>query len=352
MPKFNKRRKALYYVPVKQKYLSKWEYYKLDLDMLNDLFLEVQLVTSLKDYLINISSSDFVFCWWWHRSPHIVLLSKLFNKMVFVTGAVHMYDERTADDFFTKGFLFRLFCRFSWRFADCNILISESQLRQITSHEKVNNPIVLKSSVSKNFSFPTSMTIQSSKKNSENLNKFLTIIWQEKTSIKRKGVLESLQAIKLLLQGGETNFEWIIAGEEGSATAILKRQIYDLKLEKYVKIMTNLSNSQKMELYKANDLYIQPSHYEGFGNSVLEAMSYGNIALVSSATSQPEVVQTSGFIVTNVNSEQIAKKLKIFCQMSFREKSLMKKETLEIVKKFHLYEYRLKNFNLIIEKLL
>ena len=57
-----------------------------------------------------------------------------------------MYDESGAKDFFTKSPLFRLTNRLTWRLADATLFISSSQYRQITSHEFVRNPIILKSS--------------------------------------------------------------------------------------------------------------------------------------------------------------------------------------------------------------
>ena len=92
------RKKALYFVPVKKEYLSRWEYYQVDLQMLMDSHANVIVCNSFKATLKHILSADLVYCWWWHRSVHIVLLARLFNVKIYVTGAIHMYDISGSSD--------------------------------------------------------------------------------------------------------------------------------------------------------------------------------------------------------------------------------------------------------------
>lgn len=66
-------------------------------------------------------------------------------------------------------------------------------------------------------------------------------------------------------------------------------------------------NETKNEMYQEADLYFQPSTYEGFGNSVLEAMSYGTPAIVSGLTAQPEVVKDSGYVLREISEDWIYK---------------------------------------------
>ena len=69
------------------------------------------------------------------------------------------------------------------------------------------------------------------------------------------------------------------------------------------------SNEVRDNLYANCDLYIKPSFYEGFGNAVLEAMSFGTPALVSGYASQPKVIKNSVYIVNEISSDLIKKAL-------------------------------------------
>jgi len=53
--------------------------------------------------------------------------------------------------------------------------------------------------------------------------------------------------------------------------------------------------------YEESKIYLQLSRHEAFGVSVVEAMSFGCIPIVSNAFGLPEVVGTHGYIVSNVN---------------------------------------------------
>ena len=80
------------------------------------------------------------------RTFLICAISRLINIPTFGTGAVHMYDESGAPDFFKKSYLFRLSNKLCWKIASKVLFISNSQSRQITSHANVSNHVVLKSS--------------------------------------------------------------------------------------------------------------------------------------------------------------------------------------------------------------
>jgi len=79
-------------------------------------------------------------------------------------------------------------------------------------------------------------------------------------------------------------------------------------------------------------------------------MSYGMPALVSGFASQPEVVKQSGIIVNELNSENIAEKLGKFLNYSSSEFTEMRKTVIEVINDHHLFSYREKLFNEILEK--
>ncbi len=340
-------KKVIYYTPVSKKYFQKWEYYQVDLAMLKDTFSEVIVCNSIKDVLKNIMSVDLVYCWWWHRSAHVVLFAKLFNVKTHVTGAIHMYDISGSSDYYGKSFFYRLFSKISLRFSHRNLFISKDQLRQITSHIKTKNPTLLMSSLKKDTKFFDNIQKSKQYMNLEKY-KFITICWHTTEQYKRKGVFETLDALALLKKKSIINFEWIILGGSGDGILLLESRIKSLNLTENVSLVLDATEQEKNNLLLTSDLYIQPSWHEGFGNAVLESMSFGLPALVSRYTAQPEVVGSIGFVVHELSDQNIYECLADFINLDLtaREK-IMNNIAKRIIDQFS-YEIRLKNYKNIV----
>ena len=302
----NNLKKVVFYVPVQQKYLSRWEYYCVDQRMLEATFDEVIIAINFWQFLQAVISKkpDLVYFWWWHRSLLVVLFSRIFGVACIGTGAVHMYDESGAKDFFTRSFLYRLTNRLTWRLANATLFISMSQFRQITSHEFVQNPLMLKSS--------TLQTVAELNENKNHLEKnpkkirLMTVCWFTKDQLMRKSIIVLLRAIKRLPEDIRKNTHLTIIGGNGDAVGELQRFILEAELSPNVTLSIDADNETKIQTYQTSDLYFQPSTYEGFGNSVLEAMTYGTPAIVSGLTAQPEVVKDSGYVLREISEECLA----------------------------------------------
>ena len=340
-------KKVIYFAPVSKKYFQKWEYYQVDLGMLQDICSEVIVCHSIKDVLKNIVSVDLIYCWWWSRSAHVVLLAKLFNVKTHVTGAIHMYDISGSLDYYNKGFFrgffYRSCTKISLKYAYRNLFISNDQLKQITSHLKVNRPTVLRSSLKKGVKFLEIISKKKQEINFENY-KFITICWHTLDQYKRKGVFETLDALVIFKKKSNVNFQWIILGGSGDGISPLELKINSLGLAKNISLVIDATEQEKNILLMASDLYIQPSWCEGFGNATLEAMSFGLPALVSRYTAQPEVVGPTGFVANEISSKYIFEKLEDFVNLdhSAREKNIDSIEK-RINNKFS-YEIRLENY--------
>lgn len=344
------KRKAIFYVPVEEKYLHKWEYYSVDLEILKSLYSEVVICSTIFSFLSSFKNSDLVFCWWWHRSVPVVVISKFLGIKTAVTGAVHMYDVSGATDYFNKTLFYRLACQICFRIADLNLFISKDQFLQVTSHLKVNNSNVVYSSLLKGVKpriVLKKLNLHTRKKtlNKKKQVKFLTVIWHTEDQYKRKGLFETMEALSLIKKDLGDCFLWTIAGMSGPGLSVLKSKIKKFGLSKMVELKMDVSAKNKEELYELNDLYLQPSWFEGFGNAVLEAMSYGLPALVSKYTAQPEVVGSSGLVVFEISPRHIYKKLSYFIKLSENDKREMAKNaTKRVIDKFT-FERRLKDIH-------
>jgi len=324
--------KAIYFLPVPEKYVSDWEYYQVDLDVLRALFDEVVVCDSVRAVLRARRGADALYCWWWHTSVPVILLGRLLGIKTAVTGAIHMFDLSGARDFYSGSPLFRLANRLGLRFADVNVFISRDQYRQVTSHARVNNPVVVYSSLGKSHPVDREAILKARRALREGAGggkaSFLSIVWQTKAQFRRKGIWETLDAMALLKAEGGRPFEWIVAGKEGDGTELLRSKIEELGLSNEVTVLTDVSAAKKSELYLAADLYIQTSWCEGFGNAVLEATSHGAPALVSRYTAQPEGVGERGLIAMDISPAALAVKLREFLALDEAGRRRLSEEAL------------------------
>lgn len=313
--------KVLYFVPVEGKYLERWEYYKVDYDALCGIFDSVVVCTSIYQVLKNIRGTKLIYCWWWHQSAPVVLFARMLGVRVFVTGAIHMFDLSGAADYYAKGILYRLASRISLALANRNLFISRDQYLQVVSHLKVKAPVVLRSSLLSEASVPAQTIIQKRAEARSNVPskrriQLLTIVWHTLDQYTRKGVFETLEALALLRDRTDIDFQWIVAGGDAPGSVELGKRIVEMGLGDHVSVRLDISVSEKEALFLNSDIYIQPSWCEGFGNAVLEAMSHGLPALVSRYTAQPEVVGGDGFITLEITGDAICEQLLLFFCLS------------------------------------
>jgi UDP-glucose:(heptosyl)LPS alpha-1,3-glucosyltransferase len=138
-----------------------------------------------------------------------------------------------------------------------------------------------------------------------NINSNQSIILYVGSGYKRKGVTELLQ---ILSQLNNKNFIAFIIGKEK-------------KHKDYEKVINAFSLGDRVKMlgirkdvcdfYVASDIFILPSHYEPFGNAVLEAMSYGNVVITTKQTGASELLNND-FIMETPKDYSIVKKLDHF----------------------------------------
>lgn len=91
----------------------------------------------------------------------------------------------------------------------------------------------------------------------------------------RKNLLNLIEAYTLLPKEIRDEYPLILAGSSGWKNENIYSRIKELKNKNYKIITTGyIDDSQKKWLYKNCSLFVMPSHYEGFGMPILEAMQY------------------------------------------------------------------------------
>ncbi len=102
------------------------------------------------------------------------------------------------------------------------------------------------------------------------------------------------------------DFKLIIVGE-GEEKKKLELRVEKLRLKDNVKLVGKVSHQDIPLYFKAADIFILNSGYEGLPHVVLEAMQFGVPVVISSKGGNPELIKDSfnGFLIGYNNKEQI-----------------------------------------------
>lgn len=107
----------------------------------------------------------------------------------------------------------------------------------------------------------------------------------------KKGQADLLRAFALKFKG-ENNVQLRIGGN-GSLRRELEKLTKQLKIEKQISFLGGLTPKQVYEEMKTCDIYVQPSHFETFGITLIEALSCGK-PVIATKCGGPEVIIRKG----------------------------------------------------------
>lgn len=146
----------------------------------------------------------------------------------------------------------------------------------------------------------------------------------------RKNILAILKVSDILLSRG-LDHKFVLVGWEGFGFKKIAPELE--KRSDRIKHLKNVEDDDLVLLYNMADLFFFPTHYEGFGLPVLEAMKCGTPVVTSDNSSIPEVVGDGGFMGGENDYEFFAATI----ENLYKDKklySLMKNKALEQAKKF------------------
>ena len=113
----------------------------------------------------------------------------------------------------------------------------------------------------------------------------------------RKNVAGLLRAYRYLLDRNTLCADLILAGSHGWLFDETRALIEDLRLTERVRWFESPSAPDLAALYNAATLLVLPSHYEGFGLTVLEAMACGTPTIISDRGSLPEIAGGAALMI-------------------------------------------------------
>ena len=85
--------------------------------------------------------------------------------------------------------------------------------------------------------------------------------------------------------------------------------VEELHLSECTRFLPEVAESDLPALYRQAKVFVLPSHYEGFGFTVLEAMGCGTPAVVANRASLPEIAGEAALLVEPDDAEAMAEAL-------------------------------------------
>ncbi len=111
----------------------------------------------------------------------------------------------------------------------------------------------------------------------------------------RKNYVRLIKAFEIL--GKNQDLKLLIAGRRGWKTDEIFDYMKRSEVGDKIHYLGYVLDDALPALYKASDLFVYPSLYEGFGLPPLEAMACGTPVITSNTSSLPEVVGDAGIMV-------------------------------------------------------
>lgn len=131
------------------------------------------------------------------------------------------------------------------------------------------------------------------------------------------------------------HYDWqlVIAGPDSHGyRSKLETLITQEEIEDSVHLIGYVSDKEKAAWFRSSDLYILPSHSEGFAMTPLEAMSYGIPALLTPACNFPEAFEAGGALRITPIVEGICEGLEYMCAQSREDLCKMGAKARELIR--------------------
>lgn len=129
-----------------------------------------------------------------------------------------------------------------------------------------------------------------------------------------KGMDLAVRACAKLIAEGNDNIRWWIVGD-GPAMQEVKELIKKLHMEEYV-ITVGMQTNPYPYIRQAN-LYVQPSRFEGYPMTIVEALILGKVVISTENPGAAEIIENGkNGILCNMSKESLADKIKFLIEKS------------------------------------
>jgi len=276
--------------------IQSMEYYRQDIEALKMLGHEVVVCNRYRDIP---SQFDLMFIWWWTYALYPILLANLRGRKSVVTGVFNFrFPEKSqGTDYFARPAHQRLMIWLATKLADANLFVSEQEFNKVPLYFRLKRV----------FYFPCAVGEEyfEARNRPGSRQGLLNIAWSGAENLKRKGVWDILDAMKLLKERGVC-VSLTLAGKRGDGFPALEGRIAELGLQDCVRAVGEVSKEEKLQLFAQAKLYLQPSYFEGFGLATAEAMAAGCCVITCDVGEVRNVVADGGHYVKPGDPAELA----------------------------------------------
>jgi glycosyltransferase involved in cell wall biosynthesis len=206
---------------------------------------------------------------------------------------------------FTSRFLQQLFLPSILKRADYIITNSEFTAQDVIQHFPFTKNKISGVLLGKEPSFTPQL-------NKSVLNKYHL----KKPYLLHTGTIEPRKNLNLLLKAFEqikkeatTDLQLVLVGKPGWKSQAFFEAIKQSPFRKDIKLLGYVEREELPALYSQALAFVYPSHFEGFGLPVLEAMACGTPVLVSDNSSLPEISGKAGLLFESNNQNDLVEQL-------------------------------------------
>jgi glycosyltransferase involved in cell wall biosynthesis len=264
------------------------DFYARDLKILTDLGFRVHIATDVR----SLVRADLYFVWWWTWAFFPVAFAKVLRRPVIVTGTFDLWN------FDSRRPLHRLLHRYALKQADVNVFVSELEHAGVPRVFRAANP---------QYS-PLGVDTSLLRPGTGDRERFILTIagsGMDQGNSDRKCIAELIQSVPLVRRT-HPDVRFVIVGKKGSDFPRLFDLAKSVGAAEYIDFRGIVTVEEKLSLLQRCCLYVQPSRHEGFGVSILEAMSCGAPVITSAAGAVPEVGGDAVEYTPSIAPQQIA----------------------------------------------
>lgn len=291
--------KIVFFCHVEKSMLETVEFYKQDIDVLRALGHQVIICTKYSEIPFDF---DAMFIWWWTYALWPVLLSRTLKKPSIITGTFNFRfpEGFKGKDYFRRPCWQRILIRNATCMCTLNLFVNQFELESCSKYFSVKNAFYFPHTIHNDY-------LQGPARQREKA--LLNITWSGKENLIRKGLPELLNAVRLL-KNDEVEIKLVLAGHKGDGVDYLYKLIDQLGVNDNVHYLGQITRQDKIDLLRTCEIYVQPSHYEGFGLAMAEAMGCGACIITCDVGAVRNVVGDSGIYVSPDSPEELAGAIK------------------------------------------
>lgn len=141
----------------------------------------------------------------------------------------------------------------------------------------------------------------------------------------RKNIRSLIFAFEYLKRTYQIEHQLVLIGQKGWLYKPIFEQIERSPYESAIHHLDYLPDAQVMQFYQNAEVFVYPSHYEGFGMPVLEAMTLGAPVVTTNVSSLPEIVGGAAILVEPNEIQELGEAiLKVICDRQLRKNLIQK----------------------------